>query len=386
MTVWVAGPAVGGIMADWGADVIKIEPPSGDPMRAMFQVTSGTMVEHNPPFDLDNRGKKSVVLDLRTEGGREAAMRIVAGADVFVTNMRHEALVRLGFDHRTLTSRFPALVYAIVTGFGLDGPEAARAGYDVGAFWARSGVADTLRVPGEPPPAIRGGFGDHVTGLATLSGVLAALLERQRSGRGRVVETSLLRTGMYCLGWDLGIQLVFDKLRPPMARTEAENPMVNCYEAGDGAWFWLIGVESDRHFPLLCRAVDRDDLLSDERFTSARSRRHNRAALIAILDEVFAGRPRQDWARAFDEGEVWWVPVQTPAEVVADPQALASGAIVDIPGPAGQEAFRAVDAPVCFRDTELRPRRPVPALGEHTEEVLREVGLDEAAIAALRRR
>lgn len=386
MGVWVAGPATGGILADWGADVIKVEPPAGDPMRGLFRVAMGSEVPHNPPFDLDNRGKRSVVLDVAGEAGRAAFEALLAKADVFVTNLRPGALARLGLGHDDVLARHPRLVYASVTGYGLEGEERDRAGYDVGAFWARSGMADLFRLAGDPPLALRGGVGDHVTGIATVAGILGALLERGRTGRGRLVETSLLRTGMYCIGWDLGIQLVYDKLRGTLPRDQNDNPMVNCYRAGDDKWFWLIGLEGDRHFPMLCEAIERLDLLIDERFASALSRRQNRRELITILDSVFEQRSRDEWAKGFDREGVWWVPVQTPAEAVRDPQALANGAVCEVDGGASGEDFRAIASPVAFRDagTVTPPPRlgPVPALGADTLEVLREAGLSDAAIEA----
>jgi crotonobetainyl-CoA:carnitine CoA-transferase CaiB-like acyl-CoA transferase len=379
--LWVAGPAAAGLLADWGADVVKLEAPAGDPMRWFFRLATGSKVERNPPFELDNRGKRSVAIDLRTGIGRAAAEKLIARADVFVTNLRPDALERVGLDAETLCSRHGRLVYASITGYGRAGADRDRPGYDVGAFWARSGVADTLTVEGNAPPMIRGGFGDHVTALAAVSGVLAALLERERTGKGRLVETSLLRTGMYCLGWDLNIQLAFGKVRAPVARTDTETPLMNSYRAGDGRWFWLIGLEADRHYPGVARAIGREDLSRDARFVDARARRHNRGELIALLDGAFREHPLAEWARRFDAEDVWWAPVQTPAEVVADPQARAAGAFVDVRGETAG-ASEAIAGPVSFGDP-ARALGPVPALGAHTRQVLDEVGVSAAEIEAI---
>lgn len=371
--VWVAGPGAGGLLADWGADVIKVESPHGDPMRRLFALLSGHGQPQSPPFDLDNRGKRSVVLDLRTEEGRHDLRDIVATADVFLTNLRPEAVERLGFGPTALMEENPALVYAQVTGFGRTGPDAHRAGYDVGAFWARSGMAHALVPPDEPPPFIRSGLGDHVTGTAITAGICAALVARSRTGKGQLVDTSLLRTGIYCMGWDLGIQLRFDKLLPTTPRTEAANPLINCYEAGDGRWFWLLGLEADRHWPPLLAAIDHEELAEDERFASSRARRKHAAELVAVLDGVFATADRDHWTSHFDQHDVWWAPVNTIADVVEDEQAIATGAFVDVPGGGGADAHRAVATPVDFSDAAVAPRRGVPGLGEHTDEILSEV-------------
>ena len=180
--VWVAGPAAAGLMADWGADVVKVEPPAGDPQRRVFGALGIADQQGVPPFEIDNRGKRSVVLDLQTDEGKAQMGRLLATADVFVTNVRPDALERLGLGHEHVMARYPRLVYASLTGYGLEGPERNRAGYDIGAFWARSGLAHTLVPPDELPPSLRSGMGDHTTGVALLSGVLAKLLERERSG------------------------------------------------------------------------------------------------------------------------------------------------------------------------------------------------------------
>jgi crotonobetainyl-CoA:carnitine CoA-transferase CaiB-like acyl-CoA transferase len=377
--VWVAGPGAGGVLADWGADVIKVEPPTGDPMRRMLAVAGGGREDlPSPPFDLDNRGKRSVVLDL--PGRSDVMERLLATADVFVTNLRPDAVARLGLDPEGVCERHPRLVYASLTGYGRSGPDAGRAGYDVGAFWARSGLAAMAVPPDQPQPHFRGGVGDHVTAITTVAGILAALLERERTGRGRVVETSLLRTGIWSLGWDLGLAMRFGKLLAPQPRTNQANPMINVYRAADDRWFWLLGLEGDRLWPGLLEVIDRRAWAADERFRTARDRRLNAVELIALLDELFVTRTRDEWTAAFDEHDVWWAPVNTPADVLVDPQAIAAGAFVDVPGGAGTPEHRAVASPVSFPDGSggpdaARPRGPVPALGEHTDEVLAELGL-----------
>jgi crotonobetainyl-CoA:carnitine CoA-transferase CaiB-like acyl-CoA transferase len=371
--VWVAGPSAGGIMADWGADVVKVEPPSGDPMRTMFAALGYRDDMANPPFALDNRGKRSMVLDLQQPSDHDIFDRLLDRADIFLTNLRPGALERLGLDAASVSERHPRLVYGSVTGYGLTGEDRDRPGYDVGAFWARPGIARQVVAPDEPPASVPAGFGDHITGMATVAGMLAALRERDLTGRGGLVETSLLRTGMYTMGWELGIQLVFGKLAPKARREESPTPLVNCYRAGDGEWFFLIGLEADRHFPGVSRAIERPDLPQDPRFASARDRRRNSREFIALLDAAFATRTLAEWADRFDREDVWWAPAQLLAEVVTDAQAAAAGGFVEVDDGHGG-TFMAVNSPVRFHGQIDSRRPPAPRLGQHTEEILAELG------------
>jgi len=275
LAVWVAGPSAGGILADWGAEVIKIEPPDGDPFRGLYLSVAGVELPANPPFELDNRGKRSLVLDLRTAEGRGVALALLDRADVFVTNVRPAALARLGFDYESLAARNPRLVYARVTGYGERGPEADRPAYDVGAFWSRAGIAAALMPPGTEPPFQRGAMGDHVAGMTLAGGVTAALLAREKSGRGQLVTTSLLRIGIFVLGWDTNAALRLGIEASPMTRRTQPNPVISSYQAGDGRWFWLLGLQGQRHWPDLVRAVARPDLLEDPRFATMAARREH---------------------------------------------------------------------------------------------------------------
>jgi crotonobetainyl-CoA:carnitine CoA-transferase CaiB-like acyl-CoA transferase len=369
VAAWVAGPAAAGILADWGADVIKVEPATGDPQRNVFGAVGVAEQTAMPPFEIDNRGKRSVVLDLRRDRDRAEMERLLATADVFVTNMRLKALERLGLDPAGVRARHPRIIYGIITGYGLTGPDADRPGYDIGAFWARSSLAASVVPKGRLPPAIRSGLGDHVTGMTLVGGIAAALFDRARTGRGHLVSTSLLRTGIYAAGWDIGTLLRFGKLSSTRSREQTSTPLMNCYQAGDGHGFWLLGLEADRHWPGLVAATERDDLGADDRFATARDRYRNAEALIAELDVTFAGRTMGEWIARFDAHDVWWAPINTARSVVDDEQAIAAGAFVEMSPREGEAPFRAVASPVDFDDAVARPG-PVPHLGEHTTEVL----------------
>ena len=379
MGVWVAGPAAGGVMADWGADVVKLEPLDGDPFRGLFTVAAGIEVPMNPPFELDNRGKRSIALDLKSDEGRDVAGQLIASADVFLTNMRYAALERLGLDYDALRARNPGLVYCNVSGYGMAGEERDRAAYDIGAFWSRAGIGLSLVPPGMEPPQQRGGMGDHTTALTAVGAICAALLARSRSGEGQLVSTSLLRTGLYVLGWDASIRIRFGRVDPPYDRFGVPNPLVNVYRAGDGRWFWLLGLQGDRHWPDLICAIERPELLEDPRFANIRVRRENNAACVRELDAVFATRSCTEWYDAFDRAGMWWAPVQTLSEAIEDPQVRASGAFVAVPGPDGDVEMLA--SPVDFNGTPWKPRGLPPELGQNTEEILLELGFDWEQIA-----
>lgn len=381
---WVAGPCAGGVLADWGADVVKVEPPSGDPFRDYLRMLARSDV--NPPFELDNRGKRSMCVDLTTAKGRDVVQDLVATADVFISNLRATALARLGLDHATTAERNPRLVYATLTGYGPDGPDANRATYDVGAFWARAGVAQALLPEGHAPPQQRGGMGDHISGLTLAGGIAAALLARERTGRGQRVSSSLLRVGAYMVSWDVSMKLRLGLPTVPLVREVALNPLFNSYCAADGRWFWLLCAEPDRHWPDVARAIQRPDLMDDERFSSATNRRRHRQAVVAELDSVFAARPLDDWALIFDQEDVWWAPVQSPHELIDDPQASGAGLFVDAIAMDGTET-KMPATPVDFLDDldtgATRPMPPAPMKGQHTAELLAELGYDECLISAL---
>jgi crotonobetainyl-CoA:carnitine CoA-transferase CaiB-like acyl-CoA transferase len=372
MGFWVAGPAAAGLLADWGADVVKIEPPRGDPMRQFYRALAGVELPACPGFDLDNRGKRSVALDLADPESRAAARKLVLGADVFITNYRHDALARLGLDYESLAAENPRLVYGHVTGYGQDGPDAGRAAYDIGAFWSRSGIGWILAPAGADPAGSRAGFGDHTTAAHCVAGVLAALLARERTGKGQLVDACLLRSGIYTIGFDVTQQLAFGAVTPVGRREESPSPTITSFKTGDGRWVWMLGVEAERHWPRLCQALELESLVSDPRFATPQARAANCRELLRILDEQFAKRPLGVWVPRLDAADVWWAPVNTVADVIQDRQAIAAHAFVEVPdGKGGTQ--KSVGSPVLFSGADVTPRGKVPAIGEHTAEVLAEL-------------
>jgi crotonobetainyl-CoA:carnitine CoA-transferase CaiB-like acyl-CoA transferase len=370
--MWVAGPAAAGILGDWGAEVIKIEPPLGDPMRGILSLLVNAEGV-NPPFELDNRNKRSVGLDLSVPEAREIAAALVDEADVFVTNVRPEALARAGLDYEIVSARNDRIVYAHITGYGLAGDERDRAAFDVGAFWSRAGVAAALAPEGAPLPYQRGGMGDHMAAVAAAAAVSAALFARERTGVGQLVSVSLLRVGMYMLGWDINMAVRLGIPTVPMTIDAPPNPMISAYTAGDGLRFWLLGLQGDRLWPDLLRAIERTEWAADERYATLASRFENRAALVRDLGAVFSTRTLQEWADVFDREDVWWAPVRHAHEVVTDPQAHAAGGFVTVPLD-GERQIDMVATPIDFLGTPWAPRGAAPEFAQHTEEVLLELG------------
>lgn len=379
---YIAAPGAAGVLGDWGAEVIKIERPGGDDMRHVFADAKSDLGA-NPTFEMDNRGKRSVVLDISKPEGRDAVARLAAGADVFLTNVRPASLKRAGLDEASLRGANPRLIYALVTGYGMEGPDAHKPGFDVTAFWSRAGVARMTTPKGEDPFLLRTGFGDHITSLATTSAILAALYEREQTGVGRMVQTSLLATGVYTVGSDLAVQLRFGRLSSNRARREPLNPLANFFQSREGRWFVTNPRGGSADWAAMTKAAGRPELQEDPRFVTGRLRKENTAALTAEFDAAFGALDWDEITERLDAADLVWAPVQTPAEVAADPQVRAAGALVEVED--GRGGFGdSPAAPAQFPGIETTRRPPPPGLGQHTVEVLSEVGYSAGEIEAMR--
>jgi crotonobetainyl-CoA:carnitine CoA-transferase CaiB-like acyl-CoA transferase len=381
---WVFVPVAGALLADWGADVVHIEPREGDPYRGL--ATQGIGAERggvNLSLALANRGKRSLALDVRNEQGLAVLHRLLESADVFLTNMRPRSLQRIGLDPDAVSTRYPTLVYARGLGYGARGPDVDQAGYDATAFWARGGMAHMLTPPERDYPiGQRGAMGDRNGALALAFGIAAALLKRSRTGAGSVVDVSLLSAAMWTLSSDLLAVLGGDTPQPSSGRGPLVNPLVGVYRTKDDRHISLVFLQPDRYWTDFCRVIDRPDLAEDPRFSDMTSRRQHGEACVAELDAEFAKRTFEEWKRLLSALDAPWAPVQSVLELLDDPQVEANGYIGDVVID-GETAYRLPAVPVQF-DGAPPPLRRAPEHGEDTEALLLEIGYDWDDIAAMR--
>jgi crotonobetainyl-CoA:carnitine CoA-transferase CaiB-like acyl-CoA transferase len=382
---WIFVPSAGALLADLGADVIKVEHPrEGDPARGLrTQGLGGAGGGPNLAVEQNNRGKRSVGIDLKREGGRELLLRLVAGADVFLTSFRPAALERLSLGIDALRARNPKLIYARGHGLGVRGPDANRPSYDMSAFWSRGGVAHSLTPPdAERAVGQRPGFGDHTSAMNLAFGIASALFRRERSGEPSVVDVSLLGTAMWVMSSDVVYSANPDYdphagLRAPLA-----NPLTATYRTRDGRFLALVMLQADRHWANFCRHIGRAEWIDDPRYADATARRKNAAACARDLQAVFAARTLAEWRQQLAGLDAALEPQQSVRELREDPQARANGYLTEVKGASG-ERYELVSNP-CQFDERVPELEPAPEVGAHTEQVLLELGLGWDEIGALR--
>jgi crotonobetainyl-CoA:carnitine CoA-transferase CaiB-like acyl-CoA transferase len=383
VAAWLFAPSCGAILADWGAEVLKIEPTTngGDPYRGFFH--NGPI---NPTIELANRGKRSVALDLSSAGGHDALLRVVSDADVFITSMLPRVQRRLRITPDDIRSANPSVIYVRATGYGPRGPDAETPGYDAAVVWARGGFADWLTPPDAddpiPPP---GGIGDCVGGLTMAGAVAAALYKRERSGRAPTIDVSLLASALWMNatvvmahanpGPNGPLFHTRDRLSPP-------NPLSNNYRTADGRWIALVVIQPDPHWRSFCEHLGRLDLFADPHFVDFHARMAHAHELVEILDAEFATRTVAEWRQRLEGFTGVWDVNQSPAELVDDPQVVANGYLPQ--GDEGGPSMRAVASPVQFDALPLGPVRRAPAHGADTDETLMDAGYSRDEIVEMK--
>ena len=382
MATYVAAPAAGAMLRDWGADVIKVEPLNGCPMRRFFEgMKANVPIEGNPIFTLDNRGKKGISINTSNEKGADIVRELIKDADIFLTNVRPKSLENAKLNHEVLHKINPKLIYCSLTGYGLEGEERNRPGFDVAAYWSRSGMAHLTQRKGEEPLPIRTASGDHITAISTVSGILAAVYERSQTGKGKVVETSLLRTGIYSVSSDMALQLKFGRVPSTKKRDEQINPIFNFFKTKDDRWICLSPrAGGDYDLPKVVRAIGKEEWIENDKFNTNQARRENAKEFIEEMDKAFSQHTMAEWGEKLDAQDLIWSPVQNLSEVSKDKQAIASGAFSEVEDQDCNENYSTVSSPVKFHNSDDGPKGPAPKLGQDNFEVLKGLGINEEEI------
>ena len=378
---FIAGPSAAVVLSDFGANVIKVEPPTGDLWRHGHQIPPQPQSHEAYPFHLANRNKRGLAVDLKSAGAQLVIEKLVRWADVIIVNTPHPARKRLKLEYDDLVHWNPRVIYADVTGFGQHGPDADLPGFDITSYWARSGLLSMTRDAGLPPTWPVAGSGDNATAMGLYSAIVTALYYRERTGKGSCVTTSLLAQGVWSASVSIQAALCGATFFEPHDRKNPANAALNVYKTSDGTWFVLI-VTPDK-VKAVAEAIGRLDLLTDPRFSDPVALKSNMPQLTAILDEVFGSQPMSYWYEVFNNVHVTFGAVRGPQDVVNDPQLLANEIVVPLEG-AGGKLSTTISSPIEIRGLNKRPARRAPEIGEHTQEILEQLGFDARAIQALR--
>jgi formyl-CoA transferase len=378
---FVAGPGAAVMLSDFGADVIKVEPPSGDPWRHAHKIPPQPASDDPYQWHLANRNKRSITLDLKSASAQQVVEQLVRWADVLIVNTPHPARKKLKLEYADVAQWNPRLIYADLTGFGEQGPDSGLPGFDLTAYWARSGLLSMTRDAGAPPTWPVAGSGDNATAVGIYSAIVTALYRRERTGKGTYVTTSLLAEGIWSASVSIQAALAGAKFYGLHDRKHPASAALNVYRASDGTWFVLV-VMPDK-LAAVAKAIGRSDLLTDPRFSDPAKLAANMPELTAILDEAFSAQPMEHWNEVFSGVHVTFGAVRGPQEVINDPQLKANDIVVPLEG-VGGKLTSTISSPIQVHGVAKVPARRGPNLGEHTEEILRDLGFDAKGIEDLR--
>ncbi|MBU4566718.1 MAG: CoA transferase [Desulfarculus sp.] len=384
LSMFQQGPVAGMRLGDLGADVVKIEAPSGDPARYFMRII-GAMAGLKGPnyyFEHCNRNKRAMVLDMKKPEAMEIFLKLIDQVDVFVNNLSIGAPGRMGIGPEALLERNPRLIYAQASGWGRKGPDAEALSFDYTGI-GRSGLMMSGGEAGSPPTQMLPGVGDEMGALVCAWGVCAALYAREKTGKGQVVDTSLMGSVIANLGLIMAAPAILGQEFPRETRAKAGNPMYNHYRCSDDKWLAIAHLQPERYWPKVLKALDLMELENNPRFDSVEARGQNAQALVALFDEKFAQKTRDQWLAILAENSCIATPIQAPMEVVEDPQVVANNYVLQRENPEEGPA-RTTGFPWDFSATPASYRRKAPELGEHTDEVLTELGFDAEQIAKLR--
>jgi crotonobetainyl-CoA:carnitine CoA-transferase CaiB-like acyl-CoA transferase len=382
LSSFVAGPGAAVILSDFGADVIKVEPPKGELWRLANRVQAYVpMAKDAYPWHLNNRNKRGLALDLKSPDAGKILERLVKWADVLIVNTPHLARKKLKLEYDDVVQWNSRLIYADLTGYGEKGPDANLPGFDVTSYWSRSGLLSLMHDAGGSPTLPFGGTGDSPTAVGLFAAIVTGLYRRERTGKGSYVTTSLLAEGVWSASVAIQAALCEAKFAPQHDRKNPANAAMNIYKSSDDIWFLL--VVSPEKIPAFAEGIGRPDLLKDPRFADLAKLTTNMGQLTAILDEIFSAQPMAHWREVFDKANITYGMVQNPHDVIKDPQLIENGIVVPLAG-AGGNLKNTISSPIQVHGVTKVHAKRAPELGEHNEEILKELGFDMKEIDGLR--
>ena len=379
---FIAGPGAATILSDFGAEVVKVEPPGfGDPHRHTYRIPPQPTSNDNYAWHLDNRNKRGIAVDLKSPHAKGILERLVKWADVLIINFPQPVRKRLQLTYEEIAPWNPRLIYADISGYGDEGPDANLPGFDITAYWARSGLLALTRDAGAPPTLPVPGSGDHATAVGLFGAIVTGLYRRERTGKGSYVTTSLIAEGVWSCAMSVQAALCGAKFFPLHDRKNPPNAIFNVYQTADDEWFLI--VVQDKDWPALAKGIGRPDLLSDSQFVDEAKRGANAAQLTEILDALFRSQSLAHWREVFDLAHITYGIVRHPSQATNDPQLLANDVIVPLAG-AGEHLKFTVSSPLKVHGVAKVPAHRAPDIGEHNDEVLTELGFSSTEIEGLR--